>query len=243
MSGIFSNIDGNASNFDAFVAEIASYGLDFTYIGIAETNVSRESGDLYTIPGYTAEYNDKIDNKSKGTGTAIYIKSNLAVNRVENICKCSPNLESIIVKTSNTKVPYYFGVVYRPPSGNESDAVKEFNDILAQLPDRNVNIMGDFNINLLDSSSSSFETCIYENNLIPTISLPTHHKPGCKPSLIDNILVNSTDNLVLSGVIEGGVCHHQPIFNLMKSFDCLQESLGLVFFCLFDMGFFEKYSL
>ena len=37
-----------------------------------------------------------------------------------------------------------------------------------------------------------------ENKLIATISIATHEKPGCKASLIDNTLTNSTGKLLLS---------------------------------------------
>ena len=43
--------------------------------------------------------------------------------------------------------------------------------------------------------SQKFESVIYGNNMIPLISLATHFKPGCNPSLIDNILTNSSENI------------------------------------------------
>ena len=49
------------------------------------------------------------------------------------------------------------------------------------------------------------------NNMIPLISNPTHFKPGCDPSLIDNILTNSMENIIMSGVLESGVLHHHPV--------------------------------
>ena len=53
--------------------------------------------------------------------------------------------------------------------------------------------------------------------MIPVISVATHEKPGCDPTLIDNILTNSTDNLIAAGVLEGRVSHHFPIFCIL---DC-----------------------
>ncbi len=47
--------------------------------------------------------------------------------------------------------------------------------------------------------------------MIPVISLATHEKPGCSPTLIDNILMNSTEKLIGAGVLEGRVSHHHPI--------------------------------
>ena len=48
--------------------------------------------------------------------------------------------------------------------------------------------------------------------MIPLISLATHFKPGCNPSLIDNILTNSSESIKMTGVFESGVSHHHPIF-------------------------------
>ena len=52
--------------------------------------------------------------------------------------------------------------------------------------------------------------------MIPLISLATHFKPGCNPSLIDNILTNSSENIQSAGVFESGVSHHRPIFCFIK---------------------------
>ena len=76
--------------------------------------------------------------------------------------------------------------------------------------------MGDFNDDLLKPDSQKFESAIYGNNMIPLISLATHFKPGCNPSLIDNILTNSSENIQSAGVFESGVSHHHPIFALSK---------------------------
>ena len=48
---------------------------------------------------------------------------------------------------------------------------------------------------------------------LPPAPLPTP-LPGCKSSLIDNILINSTENHILSGVLQFRVSHHFPIFNV-----------------------------
>ena len=68
FSVLFNNIDGNASNFDSFLAGISQYDWEFTAIAIAETNCVDENKILYNIPGYESEYNSKITNKSKGSG-------------------------------------------------------------------------------------------------------------------------------------------------------------------------------
>ncbi|KAL5250464.1 hypothetical protein ACHWQZ_G016257 [Mnemiopsis leidyi] len=73
---------------------------------------------------------------------------------------------------------------------------------------------GDFNIDLLSKSkdAAEFEQIIYSNNLIPLISVATHVKPGCNETLIDNILVNSTEDILAAGILESKVSHHSPTF-------------------------------
>ena len=215
-TAIFNNIDGNASNFDSFVAEISQYKHWFSFIGIAETNIDTDLKDLYKIPGYFSEYNVKMKGKAKGSGVGIYVKECYTYTRIENLCKCTANLESIFISVSNTDKPQTVGVLYRPPGGVESDAIREFEDILCELPDKNVTLLGDFNFNLFDRNlSSHFENVMYSNNMIPVISVATHEKPGCEPTLIDNILTNSTDNLIAAGVLESRVSHHSPIFCIL----------------------------
>ena len=45
------------------------------------------------------------------------------------------------------------GVVYRPPSGIIKEFFKEWELILKELPEENVIIMGDFNIDLLQPNN------------------------------------------------------------------------------------------
>jgi hypothetical protein len=59
-------------------------------------------------------------------------------------------------------------------------------------------------VNLHDENSKifqDFENLILTLGLTPLISTLTHHKPGCKPTCIVNILCSSTDNSVCSGTM------------------------------------------
>ena len=218
VSVLFNNIDGNASNFDSFVADISLYKSRFDIIAIAETNSDEVNKGLYQIAGYNSEYNSKIAGKKKGSGIGIYVHEKYQSNRLEKYCKCTVNLETIFIELTNAEVPQTIGVIYRPPNGDASAALAELEHLLISLPHNNVSITGDFNIDLLTDTSlkSEFEQIIYSNNFIPLISLSTHTKPGCKDTLIDNILVNSTESVVYSGVLESVVSHHHPIFSVLK---------------------------
>ena len=122
-------------------------------------------------------------------------------------------METLFIEETNTVKPITIGITYRPPSGDRL-LFKEVDALLQNLPKENLIIAGDFNINLFSSLASEFEEMMFSNNLIPTVSQATHERPGCKPSLIDNILINSTENHILSGVLQSRVSHHFPIFNV-----------------------------
>ena len=55
------------------------------------------------------------------------------------------------------------------------------------------------------------------NGFTPTISVATHLKPNTKLSCIDNILTNSVENVLMSGVIETHISHHRSLYLALKS--------------------------
>ena len=135
-SFLFNNIDGNQSNFDNFICDITQYCHLFSFIGIAETNIDPCHKDLYTIPGYVAEYNFKNYGKNKGSGVALYVKDDYTFTRLEKSCQCTNNLESLFVQITNTNEPLYIGVVYRPPGGSKFDALAELQELIQNMPSK-----------------------------------------------------------------------------------------------------------
>ena len=87
FSCLCNNIDGNAANFDSFYSEILSPCSNiFSVIGIIETNIDSCHKDLYCIPDYTSEYNDKFPGKRKGSGIGLYINKKFVFNRDKKVC-------------------------------------------------------------------------------------------------------------------------------------------------------------
>ena len=216
ISVLFNNIDGNASNFDTFIADISQYNENFGVFALAETNIDEVNKDLYRVNGYNSEYLSKMAGKKKGSGLGIYIRNEYQFNRIEKFSKCSENLETLFIEITNTAIPQIVGVVYRPPSGIPKASLEELDFLLRSLPSENVTLTGDFNFDLLAQSQESveFEQIFYSNDFIPLISMATHAKPGCSESLIDNILVNSSEQILGAGILESKVSHHSPIFCL-----------------------------
>lgn len=215
LSFLFNNIDGFSSNFDTFHAELGKIKHKLNIIAFAETNIDETHKKLYRIAGYDTIFQSKIKGKNKGSGLGIYLDENLASNKINKCCKLTEDIESLFIRIDNISKPLTFGIIYRPPNGNIKNFFSQLENIISNLPDSNSVISGDFNINLLADDKNwilkNFENIVYGNCYMPLISLATHHKPGCNPSCIDNILVNSYDNVFLSGVLELNISHHSPV--------------------------------
>ena len=200
---IFQNIDGNRTNFDTFSVELERLSFKFQVIGLAETNVEQADSQIYQLDGYKHFYQDKHVNKAKGTGVALYVKESLNAVVEEELSWVSKNLETLFITIQHDE-PVHVGVVYRPPSGNSSEAISELNRIMELCPKKNTYFLGDYNIDLHDTNNKivqEFESTTLGLCFAPLISTYTHEKPGCKQSSIDNIMTNDIENTVLSGTI------------------------------------------
>jgi hypothetical protein len=97
----------------------------------------------------------------------------------------------------------------------------EFKNLIEGLPTKFVRIMGDYNINIHSNNKMvhDFENLTLGRGLLPLISTPTHIRPNCNPSCIDNILSNDTINSVVSGTLDLGISHHRAIFQMFNDDD------------------------
>ena len=219
FSTYFLNVDGNATNFDEFVAELQLYKNTFSVIALAETNIDQCNEDLYQIDNYQSIYQSKIvfneKAKSKGSGIGMYIHNSYNFTEMPQVSRCTPNIEALFITITNTIAPITVGVVYRPPSGDVDIFSDEFEWLVNQLPNKNVYIHGDFNINLHKTEKNTiiFEKVFISNGYAPLISLATHEQPHCEPSCIDNIFCNNIDHITCTGTINDRLSHHFPIFS------------------------------
>ena len=216
-SSFFLNIDGNPTNFDHLLTIIKGITHNFKAIGLAETNTGPNTCAPYIIPNYTSYYQDTREGKKSGTGVALYIHNSLNGIIIPEISYCTTNLESLIVKITNTEQPLYFGVVYRPNDGDKSLFYDELEHILEFLPDKGSFLMGDFNINLFNKvPDSNYEETIYSTGFTPLISIATHIRSNSKPSCIDNIISNEAENIILTGTLLDNISDHLPIFQFSQ---------------------------
>lgn len=218
FSSYFLNIDGNASNFDELAVEISMFNFQFSVIGIAETNTAPELSSLYQLTNYNSFYQDKIPNKAKGSGVALYIHNSLNATVDLNLSRTTTNLETLFVTLTNTEKPTTVGIVYRPPSADEKESLNEIRLLMSSISKSNAYILGDFNINLFadDQKLRNFEEIFLTESFTPLISTFTHQRPNCNPTCIDNIFTNIPENVLKSGTITNKLSHHSPIFQFSE---------------------------
>ena len=218
---MFYNIDGNLSNFDSFSAELSMQKFTYSAIALAETNVSQNKGDLYKLSNYSHFYNDKIPNKTKGTGVCLYIHCSFNATINDKLISTTKNLESLFVTVNKGNEKVNVGVVYRSPNGDSKEFLNELTHLKSLFPkDTKSIILGDYNFDLLkrtNSTTQKFENLFLSLGFFPLISLATHSTNIQQHSCIDNILTNDIEHVTMSGVIDDMNSHHKPIiamFNL-----------------------------
>ena len=122
------------------------------------------------------------------------------------------------------------GVIYRHPNGNLDSFMASINNCLDKVNNENKYclVMGDFNINLLNTDSHAateeFLDMITSYYFSPHILQPTritHHSA----TLIDNILFNSTEHHTVSGNIVFDLTDHLPNFIIINKFNTLPKHI------------------
>ena len=188
---------------------LSECNIDFDVIEINESRIKRNQKALSNIE--ILNYKVEQYSTESAVGRArLYIKNN-TLYKVRNDLKMykSKNLESIFIEIINTNNKnIVVGCVYRHPGMDANEFNEHYLSILNEklLLEKNKEIilMGDFNINLLrynkDHNSPDFLGQIYSCTLIPRIKSPTRLTPRSK-TLRDNIFSNDTANEVIAGNI------------------------------------------
>ena len=220
LNSYFYNIDGNKTNFDTVAGELQRFCGKFSIIGLAETNVDPKHKDLYRLTNYNNFYNEKLPDKSSGTGVALYVHDSFSAKILDNACTTHPHLEIIFTEVKKGNTSINVGVLYRPPNSIFKDFIDELERVVKILPKNLTFLMGDFNVNLLRNASNtevqSFEDLLLSEGLHPCISLATHKRPSQDGTCIDNTLCNQIGIIKLSGVILDQGSFHSPIYTLSQ---------------------------
>ena len=114
------------------------------------------------------------------------------------------------------------GVYYRHPSKNNNQFMKKMIEALKKIrrEKKKTIICGDFNFNLLnydsDSSVNTFLNTLLEFSFQPCITEPTRITNANKPSLVDNIFINTFEDPISGNILEHISYDHLPNFVVLN---------------------------
>lgn len=168
------------------------------------------SDDELKIDGYNFVRKDR---QRHGGGLIIYIKSNLSFLHRTDLE--TNNLETIWIELKNSKQKsFLIGYYYRQPSSTIDWITKIENNIERAVSSnqREVILLGDFNINLLhdNSSTRSWIRTINSLNFQQLINNPTRIT-AVSETLIDHMYSNVPENITETKVPHFAVSDHYPI--------------------------------
>ena len=191
----------------------------FSVIGITESCLKKDIAPLNNINLHNYNIQHTPTESNKG-GSLLYISTDLSYKTRNDLKMYKSNeLESVFIeiiskKGKNTIV----GCIYKHPKL----AIDEFNNQFlspmlekVSFENKEVYLMGDFNINLLNYESNQetadFLNNMHSNSLVPYITLPTRITPRSK-TLIDNIFFNEINEAALSGNLVTDISDHHAQF-------------------------------
>lgn len=224
LSAIHFNTRSLRKHYDDICVYLASLAHHFSFICMSETWLSSDDRNIYCLPHYTPEYCHRQSN-SHG-GSAIFISSSVKYKRRNDLAILADNTESVWIEIDdNLEQPHsektILACVYRSPSSS----VPEFCSALHETLDRisrerkNVVIMGDININLLEDSnqgSVEYSNCFTGFGYEQLLTLPTRCITGGSNTLIDHILSNHLSSNEC-GIIPLDITDHYAIFCRLSS--------------------------
>ena len=115
--------------------------------------------------------------------------------------------------------------VYRHPSKNDTAFLEYINNTLLKIKKEGkyILITGDFNYNLLkhdkDNQVEQFLGIMLSHFCQPHIVYPTRVVDNAKPSLVDNIFLNTIEHNPLSGNLTSKITDHMPNFLICQKFN------------------------
>lgn len=183
------NIGSLNTGWDEFIEIFKTYNLDILCLNETWLSIGSDTR-AYTIPGYRLIHSPR---GSRGGGVGAYIRSDARVKRLSHPAGI---LEQLWLQVRIHNYTALIGIAYKPPSmcvGRAIDSLCESLSVFAPQYD-NLFLMGDLNINCLDSDKKLYQPhclkCVFEPfKLKQVVSVPTRITDSTE-RLIDLCFVN-----------------------------------------------------
>ena len=154
----------------------------------------------FPLPGFHLIRNDRTE--KGGGGVAIYLRNHFPFSILHKSPSAYSNSsEHILIEVLFGTLKVLLGVFYSPNLHiNYFDAFEDLLERYAPGADHSI-IMGDFNTCLLknDYRTNRLQNIINSANLNILPTNATHSFPGCAPSLLDLMIVSSTERVATFG--------------------------------------------
>ena len=201
---LHTNIRSLSSHLDELVVLFCQTNKLIDVIGVSETWSSTQKECLTNtdIEGYNFY---KTKSLSQNGGIGLYVKKSFISNSWENLNFGCNEFETVWVKVENTNDKnYLFCCEYRHPNLDVDVFTSHLQLILPKLTNKQVFIMGDFNINLLycdgHAPTNDFINNLFSYNFLPCTNHPKRISEHSS-TIIDNIFISLVNANVISGNI------------------------------------------
>ena len=223
FSFFHTNIASLSKHFDELSSLFTNLNHSFDIIGISETKLSHNPVLNLNLSGYSFVHTPSDSNAG---GVGLYISNSVVYkprNDLSEMLFSSKSLESIFIEIFHKhRKNILVGCIYKHPHMD----VGEFNSLYispflskVSLENKNLILLGDFNINLLQSDSDSnftdFLDLLSSFLITPSITLPTRITDRSS-TLIDNIFVSLKSSSSISGNLTTSLSDHLPQFLLLN---------------------------
>lgn len=188
------NIRSLSGKFSEFVTHLNLLETKFTVLVVTETWLKESTDVAYDIDGYNC-FSLHRENQIGG-GIKLYVDDSFDANVVQELTSVDGAYERLFIKLN---VPglgdITVGGIYRPPSKSVNAFCEQLNDVLTCLNISRCVLLGDFNIDVLNTSNSQVQNLtdtFYQYNFRNDINLPTYHSPisNADVSCLDQIWHN-----------------------------------------------------
>ena len=229
FSVLHTNICSLQYNGDNLHNLLAKHEFKFDIVALTETwnpDYKEHTFQPPILPGYKT-FKGTTGSSLKG-GCGLYIndelkplaRPDLNLKIKDDDCEIETYWTEILVEHQPNRL---IGVVYRHPSKkSDKKSIELLNESLSKIRRENkkVLITGDFNYDLLKHESDpiigDFLQMMIDNSYQPCITEPTRIVNNHRPSLVDNIYLNSIETCI-SGNLFDKISDHLPSFVIVQT--------------------------
>lgn len=224
-------------NNDYISTFLRSLEHSFSFICLSETWLCNDDALLYGFPHYQSEFCHRPS--SSHGGAAIFISQLISYSRRLDIAINVTHCESVFIELDKSFIEgadknFILGCIYRSPSSSVPEFLASLDAVFEKLSleNKNVVLVGDININLLDIDSKTpadYIACFSGFGYESLIQHPTRCTFLGPETLLDHAISNISP-APASGVVSVDITDHYPIFLTFsavaaKSLPCFSTSV------------------